>query len=95
MVSEVQGGQNRVRHVQIHPWDTLGFTTMDFIQLSKRIFFFCSLGLGGSVLVGFGQVFAFRLVRKHKEKVPKYPRKGPPEARTCGFSGNSGKKKDA
>ena len=25
VVFEVQGGQNRVRHVQIHPWDTLGW----------------------------------------------------------------------
>ena len=28
VVSEVRGGQNRVRHVQIHPWDTLEYTPL-------------------------------------------------------------------
>ena len=58
----------------------------------KRIFIFLLFFLGlcfGSL----GRVFAFRLVRKHKEKVPKCPRKGPPEARICGSSGTPRKRK--
>ena len=40
VVSEVQGGQNRVRHVQIHPYAPVVEYLVDFVQLSKRVLFF-------------------------------------------------------
>ena len=49
--------------------DLFGFCTVLKNHFKKGFSFF-SLVFGVSVLVGFGQVFAFRLVRKLKEKVP-------------------------
>ena len=65
---------------------------MGFIQLLKMKFlvFLCFFGF---CFGSFGWVFAFRLVRKCKEKVPKCPGKGPPEAQICGSSGNPRKRK--
>ena len=62
-----------------------------FVQLSNRNFLFI-LGFFGFCFGSFGWVFAFRLVRKCKEKVPKCPRRGPPEARICGSPGSPRKK---
>ena len=58
---------------------------------SKRMFLF--LGLSSFCFDSFGRLFAFRLVRKREEKVPKCAGKGPPEARICGSSGNPRKRK--
>ena len=65
---------------------------MGFIQSVKRMFFFLFVFFW-FCFGSFGWVFTFRLLRKRKEKVPKCPGKGPPEARICGSSGDPRKRK--
>ena len=63
-----------------------------YTVLKKDFPVFFSAFLGFS-LGSFGRVFAFRLVRKCEVKWPKCTGRNPTEARICGSSGNSRKRK--
>ena len=54
MVFDVQGGQNRVRHAQIHPWGTSNVAGTDLKSVFRFVLFSMVLGV---VLVILGVVF--------------------------------------